>query len=40
MKMEESELDRMLRAADIVEIQMLQGRYMSLLERDDFRRDI
>jgi hypothetical protein len=36
MKMEESELDRMLRAADIVEIQMLQGRYMSLLDRDDF----
>jgi hypothetical protein len=36
MKIEQAELDRMLRAADIVEIQMIQGKYMSLLDQDDF----
>jgi len=36
MKIEKSELDKMLRAADIVEIQMLHGKYISLLDRDDF----
>jgi hypothetical protein len=36
MKIEQKELDRLLRAADIVEIQMLHGRYISLLDRDNF----
>jgi len=36
MKMEQAELDRLLCAADIVEIQMLQSRYISELDKDNF----
>lgn len=36
MKMEKEVLGRMLRNADIVELQMLEGRYISLLDQDDF----
>jgi len=36
MRMEKAELERMLRNADIVEIQMLQARYISELDKDNF----
>ena len=36
MKLEQAELDRLLRAADLVEIQMLMAKYDSYLDRDDF----
>lgn len=34
--MEQTEVDRMLRAADVVEIQMIQGKYLALLDQLDF----
>lgn len=36
MKMEQSELNRLLRSADLLEVQMLQSHYIAELDKDNF----